>query len=99
MSSEAGKKQFLAYYLIAAHPGCTGEDMKSLKRFASRTLKMNPEQVQIFLPLPSTYSALMYYTEIDPFTRRSLFVEKDPMKKERQKDIMVEKREIRYKVS
>ena len=99
MSSEAGKKQFLAYYLIAAHPGCTEEDMKSLKRFASRTLKMNPEQVQIFLPLPSTYSALMYYTEIDPFTRRSLFVEKDPMKKERQKDIMVEKREIRYKVS
>jgi uncharacterized radical SAM protein YgiQ len=98
MSSEAGKKQFLTYYLIAAHPGCTEEDMRSLKRFASRTLKMNPEQVQIFLPLPSTYSALMYYTEIDPFTRRSLFVEKDPVKKERQKDIVVEKREIRYEV-
>jgi len=98
MSSEAGKKQFLTYYLIAAHPGCTEEDMRSLKRFASRTLKMNPEQVQIFLPLPSTYSALMYYTEIDPFTRRSLFVEKDPVKKERQKDIAVEKREIRHEV-
>jgi uncharacterized radical SAM protein YgiQ len=98
MSSEAGKKQFLTYYLIAAHPGCTEEDMRSLKRFVSRTLKMNPEQVQIFLPLPSTYSALMYYTEIDPFTRRSLFVEKDPMKKERQKDIAVEKREIRFEV-
>jgi hypothetical protein len=40
----------------------------------------------------------MYYTEIDPFTRRSLFVEKDPVKKERQKDIAVEKREIRHEV-
>jgi radical SAM superfamily enzyme YgiQ (UPF0313 family) len=91
MSSEAGKKQFLTYYLIAAHPGCTEEDMRSLKRFASRTLHINPEQVQIFLPLPSTYSALMYYTGIDSFTRKTLFVERDPVKKERQKNIVVEK--------
>jgi radical SAM superfamily enzyme YgiQ (UPF0313 family) len=91
MSSEAGKKQFLTYYLIAAHPGCTEEDMRSLKRFASRTLKMNPEQIQIFLPLPSTNSALMYYTGIDPFTRKQIFVERDPRKKERQKNIVVEK--------
>jgi radical SAM superfamily enzyme YgiQ (UPF0313 family) len=65
--------------------------MRSLKRFASRTLKMNPEQVQIFLPAPSTYSALMYYTGIDPFTGKPLFVERDPVKKERQKNIVVEK--------
>jgi uncharacterized radical SAM protein YgiQ len=91
MTCEAGKKQFLTYYLIAAHPGCTDEDMRSLKRFASRTLKMNPEQVQIFLPAPSTYSALMYYTGIDPFTGKPLFVERDPVKKERQKNIVVEK--------
>jgi uncharacterized radical SAM protein YgiQ len=91
MTCEAGKKQFLTYYLIAAHPGCTDEDMRSLKRFASRTLKMNPEQVQIFLPAPSTYSALMYYTGMDPFTGKPLFVERDPVKKERQKNIVVEK--------
>ena len=88
---EAGKKQFLTYYLIAAHPGCTDEDMRSLKQFARRTLQMNPEQVQIFLPLPSTYSALMYYTGMDPFTGRHVFVERDPVKKERQKNIVVEK--------
>ena len=93
MTCEAGKKQFLTYYLIAAHPGCTDEDMRRLKRFASRTLKINPEQVQIFLPAPSTYSALMYYTGMDPFTGNPLFVERDPVKKERQKNIAVEKQE------
>ena len=91
MTCEAGKQQFLTYYLIAAHPGCTDEDMRRMKRFASRTLKMNPEQVQIFLPAPSTYSALMYYTGMDPFTGKPLFVERDPVKKERQKNIAVEK--------
>ena len=34
--------------------------------------------MQIFTPTPSTYSSLMYYTELDPFTRQPLFVEKDP---------------------
>jgi len=91
MTREAGKKQFLTYYLIAAHPGCTDEDMRSLKRFASRTLKMNPEQIQIFLPVPSTYSALMYYTGMDPFTEEPLLVERGPAKKERQKNILVGK--------
>jgi uncharacterized radical SAM protein YgiQ len=91
ITRKAGKQQFLTYYLIAAHPGCTDEDMRSLKQFASRTLKMNPEQVQIFVPLPSTYSALMYYSGMDPFSGQPLFVEKDPFKKERQKNIVVEK--------
>jgi hypothetical protein len=59
---------------------------------------MNPEQVQIFLPLPSTYSALMYYTGIDPFNRKPLFVERDPVKKERQKNIVVEKRVSRREI-
>jgi hypothetical protein len=47
--------------------------------------------VQIFLPAPSTYSSVMYYTEIDPFTGKPLFVEKDPRKKDQQKRIVVEK--------
>jgi len=91
LTRAAGKKQFLTYYLIAAHPGCTERDMRRLKRFASRTLKVSPEQVQIFTPTPSTYSSLMYYTEMDPFTMERIFVEKDPVKKERQKDIVVER--------
>ncbi|MEN8194377.1 MAG: YgiQ family radical SAM protein, partial [Bacteroidota bacterium] len=90
-SQEAGKRQFLTYYLIAAHPGCGEKEMKELKTFASEKLKINPEQVQIFTPTPSTYSTLMYYTEKNPWTGEKIFVEKDPQRKQRQKDIVVEK--------
>lgn len=91
MSRAAGKKQFLTYYLIAAHPGCTEKNMQNLKRFVSQKLKIYPEQVQIFTPLPSTYSALMYTTEMDPFTKEPIFVEKEPRKKSLQKSIIVQK--------
>jgi uncharacterized radical SAM protein YgiQ len=91
LSQQAGKPQFLTYYLIAAHPGCSEQDMVDLKRFTSRKLKINPEQVQIFTPTPSTYSSLMYYTEMDPFTRAPMFVEKDLRRKARQKDIITDK--------
>ena len=92
INNELGKKQFLTYYLIAAHPGCKDKDMMDLKRYASQELRVNPEQVQIFTPTPSTYSTLMYYTEKDPFTNQKLFVEKDNGKKQKQKDIVTEKR-------
>ncbi len=90
-NAEVGKKQFLTYYFIAAHPGCTEENMRELKSFTGRELKINPEQVQIFTPLPSTYSALMYWTGIDPFTGKKIFVEKETPKKERQKAIVAAK--------
>ncbi len=91
MSQKAGKKQFLTYYLIAAHPGCTEENMRSLKQFMSQRLKTNPEQVQIFIPAPSTYSSLMYYTGINPFSGKPVFVEKNPVNKQIQKDIVTNK--------
>jgi hypothetical protein len=65
--------------------------MRELKSFTSRELKTNPRQVQIFTPLPSTYSSLMYITEIDPTTGRKIFVEKNITKKQIQKDIVVGK--------
>jgi uncharacterized radical SAM protein YgiQ len=98
LSAKAGKKQFLTYYLIAAHPGCTDDDMIRLKRFASQELHVSPEQVQIFTPTPSTYSSLMYYTGLDPFTLKPVFVEKDTARKERQKMVIVEKPTVRKPV-
>jgi len=89
--SQSEKDQFLTYYLIAAHPGCTDDEMKQLKSYTSRHLRINPEQVQIFTPLPSTYSALMYYTGQDPFTGKQIFVEKDINRKKKQKDILTRK--------
>ncbi|HPM45784.1 MAG TPA: YgiQ family radical SAM protein [bacterium] len=84
----ADKKQFLTYYFIAAHPGCTNKDMESLKDFSRRELKMKPEQIQIFTPTPSTISTLIYHTETDPYTGHNVFVEKDINRKKIQKKIM-----------
>jgi len=96
LSRAAGKPQFLTYYMIAAHPGCSAQDMIRLKRFTSEKLHVNPEQVQIFTPTPSTYSSLMYYTELDPLTLRPVFVEKEPRRKEHQKDIITRKAATEY---
>ncbi len=95
LSEKAGKNQFLTYYMIAAHPGCSEKEMKDLKNFTSQKLGINPEQVQVFTPTPSTYSSLMYYTEQDPFTGQPVFVEKDPVRKQRQKDILTDKRPLK----
>ena len=94
INKEEKKKQFLTYYLIAAHPGCRGEDMYRLKEYTSKELKLNPEQVQIFTPAPSTYSTLMYYTEIDPFSGKAIYAEKNLKKKEKQKMIVIEKKNM-----
>ncbi len=91
LNRASGKKQFLSYYFIAAHPGCTVKDMEGLKKFAKNQLHIAPEQTQIFTPTPSTWSTAMYLTETDPINGEHLFVEKDPVKKQRQKDILTEK--------
>lgn len=79
------KKKFLTFYFIAAHPGCKQEDMERLKIFISKNLKILPEQVQVFTPSPSSYSTLMYYSKINPFTGKKIFVEKDVNRAEKQK--------------
>jgi len=87
-TERAGLPQFLTYYIIAAHPGCTVGDMRRLRAFAVEELELLPEQVQIFTPTPSTYASLMYYTEIDPFTGEKMFVEKGFRGKRRQKRVV-----------
>ena len=46
------------------------------------------DQVQVFIPLPLTYSSVQYYLEKDPKTDKKLFVEKNLRKKTEQKDIL-----------
>jgi uncharacterized radical SAM protein YgiQ len=87
-SKEAGKDQFLTYYLIAAYPGCSDREMKKLKEYATSQLHVSPEQVQVFTPTPSTYASVMYYTEKDPFSGKPIFVEKDLKRKSIQKEII-----------
>ncbi len=83
-----GKKQFLTYYFIAAHPGCGNRSMEELGRFAHTELKTNPEQIQIFTPTPSTVSTLMYYTRRDYADRRNVWSEHVPQLKQKQKDLV-----------
>lgn len=91
-SRAAGKKQFLTYYFIAAYPGCSDREMKSLREFVSKELHLLPEQVQIFTPLPSTIGSLMYYTEKNPFGHSDLFVEKSLQGKLKQKQFLQKNR-------
>jgi uncharacterized radical SAM protein YgiQ len=91
ISFSLGKPQFLTYYLIAAYPGCSEDDMDELKVYVSKQLQIIPEQVQVFTPTPSTYASLMYYTEMDPFSGEPIFVEKNLAKKQHQKDILTAK--------
>ncbi len=67
-SKEAGKKQFLIPYFIAAHPGTTDEDMLNLALW----LKANgfrADQVQNFYPSPMASATTMYHTGKDPLHR------------------------------
>jgi radical SAM superfamily enzyme YgiQ (UPF0313 family) len=89
LSRKAGKKQFLTYYLIAAHPGCRNTHMERLRDFVRHKLGIRPEQIQVFTPTPSTYSTLMYYTGINPFTGKTVFVETSKEGRDRQKKIIL----------
>jgi len=88
LSKEEGLPQFLTYYIIAAHPGCTQADMLALRDFARKELKVLPKQVQIFTPTPSTWSTVMWWTGENPFAGGTCFVEKDARRQERQKEAL-----------
>ncbi|BCO07844.1 UPF0313 protein [Desulfolithobacter dissulfuricans] len=89
LTEKEGLPQFLTYYIIAAHPGCTREDMAALKRFAREKLKLIPRQVQVFTPTPSTWSTLMYWTGKNPFTGTPCFVERTAAGREKQKQVLI----------
>ena len=69
------KKQYLVNYFIIGHPGSgLAETLKMALKLESMGIR--PEQVQDFIPLPMTISGCMYYTEIDPFTDKKIYVPK-----------------------
>uniref|UniRef100_UPI004056052C YgiQ family radical SAM protein n=1 Tax=Candidatus Electronema sp. TaxID=2698783 RepID=UPI004056052C len=88
LTQEEGLPQFLTYYIIAAHPGCTQADMLALRDFARKELKVLPKQAQIFTPTPSTWSTVMWWTGENPFTGEACYVEKDARRRERQKEAL-----------
>lgn len=86
-----GKRRYLTYYFMAAHPGCTEAHMLRLKSFVTRHLHLVPEQAQIFTPTPSTISTLIYHTGRNPDTGAPVHCEKRSGLKEKQKKILITK--------
>ena len=67
-SKEAGKKQYLIPYFIAAHPGTTDEDMMNLALWLKRN-EFRADQVQAFYPSPMASATAMYYSERNPLKK------------------------------
>ena len=72
-SAKAGKKQYLVPYFIASHPGSDLDAMIDLAVFLKRN-GYKPDQVQDFIPAPFDVATAMYYTGIDPFTKKPVHV-------------------------
>jgi hypothetical protein len=67
-SAEAGKKQFLIPYFIAAHPGTTDEDMLNLAIWLKKN-GFRADQVQTFYPSPMATATAMYHSGRNPLRR------------------------------
>ena len=81
------KKQYLVPYLMSSHPGSRIEDAIKLALFLKKN-NLHPEQVQDFYPTPGTISTCMYYTGIDPYTNKDVFVPKTPSEKAMQRALL-----------
>ncbi len=67
-SLEAGKKQFLIPYFIAAHPGTSDEDMMNLAIWLKKN-GFRADQVQTFYPSPMATATTMYHTNKNPLRK------------------------------
>ena len=87
LTKAAGKKQYLVPYLMSSHPGSTLKDAIELSLFLKRN-KLHPEQVQDFYPTPGTVSTCMFYTGLDPYTLKEVYVPKTPAEKAQQRALL-----------
>jgi len=84
INSKYSLNQQLIPYFISSHPGSTEADMQDL---ANETKKLNfkLEQIQDFTPTPMTLSSTIYYTGVDPYTKKKVFVAKTQEQKLKQR--------------
>jgi hypothetical protein len=67
-SAEAGKKQYLVPYFIAAHPGTSDGDMMNLALWLKKN-GFRADQVQTFYPSPMATATAMYHTGRNPLRK------------------------------
>lgn len=87
LTKSIGKKQYLVPYLMSSHPGSTIHDAIELALFLKQE-NMHPEQVQDFYPTPGTVSTCMYYTGLDPYTLKPIYVAKSREEKAAQRAML-----------
>ena len=73
--------------LLSSHPGSTPADAIELALFLKKE-GLHPEQVQDFYPTPGTAATTMYYTGLDPFTGKEVYVPKDYNEKKMQRALL-----------
>ncbi len=86
-SKKEGKEQYLVPYLMSSHPGSTLKEAVELALFLKK-IGIRPEQVQDFYPTPGTVSTCMFYTGLDPYTMKDVYVAKDPHEKAMQRALL-----------
>ncbi len=87
LTEAAGKKQFLVPYMISSHPGSTLGDAIELALYLKKE-NLHPEQVQDFYPTPGSVSTCMFYTGLDPFTMKEVYVPKKNREKAMQRALL-----------
>lgn len=87
LTKSIGKEQFLVPYLMSSHPGSTIRDAIELSLFLKKE-GLRPEQVQDFYPTPGTVSTCMYYTNLDPYTMKEVYVAKTMEDKAEQRALL-----------
>lgn len=83
-----GKKQYVVPYFISGHPGCTIADMAETALFLKRS-GLRVEQVQDFTPTPGTLSTCIWYTGIDPYSGKEVYVPRGEREKRLQKALLL----------
>jgi uncharacterized radical SAM protein YgiQ len=86
-SKKAGKKQYIVPYFIASHPGSDLNAMIHLAEMLKRT-GYQPDQVQDFIPAPLDVATTMYYTGMDPFTKKPVYIAKHLRDRKLQRALM-----------
>ncbi|GAB4278331.1 MAG: YgiQ family radical SAM protein [Marinilabiliales bacterium] len=75
-------------YLISNHPDSTVEDMAELI-IKLKKLKIYPEQVQSFTPTPMTLSTTMFYTGINPYTKKNVYINNNKIENQLQQKMLL----------
>ena len=78
----------LSFYFMTAHPGSTMKEAEELSGVIKK-LK-HAETVQIFTPTPMTVSTCVYYTGIEPKTKKKVYVPYTYREKKEQKRAVME---------